>query len=509
MLLLVYLPILSSSAKATHILFSTYVRSPKTPLESYPFSHLDLCISHGISGVSPELPRQCKSAVMEVPSRNPVPPTPWCKSRINKSVSTFLQFLIAKHYHLIFVSGEMPASCSLGPTNNSIYTHFNFEYLKTLDEFSLNKILPSNPVNLSQSQTLSFTYETSFVAFPRVRQSQPVLFSYMIGVMVVLVGFWIAIFYPKFVTKPCYVLVSRVPTHAFPLAIVCGSGAGTLAAHCTLVALFSTGVPVQTKLWPHWIVPEITSALATAFVTSWLCRIWRVKDVASALYFAPLVFPGVICVAVFSVQWISVGIDACTKLPLEYFLQAIVVIALVKIPVNLVGCLVCAAVFPRPDPALSEKVRVIVRRFTGSRTNFLVAANSALFLVAFPWVQQFMESLEAVQTNIDPAPAIMVWVAWIMGSIVVGVNVLSVRFRCEADWAIFSFAAGAGGATVLWIVHNLWSVVVEGRSSTLQQTLHPTITGLVCAGFALCSGTISVLASAAWIAVRGKPPRPR
>jgi hypothetical protein len=331
----------------------------------------------------------------------------------------------------------------------------------------------------------------------------------MIGVMVVLGGFMIAIFCPKFVTKPCYVLVSRVPTHAFPLSIVCGSGAGTLAAHVTLAAVSTSVLPIQRKLWPYWIVPEIVSALTTAFVTSWLCRIWRVQDVASALYFAPLVFPGIICVYVFSVQWISVGIDACTELPLEFFLHGIAVVALVKIPLNLVGCLLCAAAFSLPDFALSEKVRVIVRRFTGSRRHFLVAANSALFLVAFPWVQQFMESLEAVQTNIDPAPAVMVWVAWIFASIAVGVNVLSVRFRCEADWAIFSFAAGAGGAVVLWIVHNLWSFAVDGHSSTLQQSLYPTITGMVCTELALGSGTISVLASTAWIALRGKPPRPR
>jgi hypothetical protein len=331
---------------------------------------------------------------------------------LNGSELSLLHFLLARHYELVFLSGGSLAHVPLGPTNHSVYTHFNFEYLKTLEEFSLYKILPSRPMNLSQGQVLGFTYETSFVATPRLRRSQPVLFSYMMGLLVVFTCFLLSLLFPKFVTKPCYVVLSLVPTHAFALSIVCGAGAGVIASVVSCVLLVITGIPLEPSNWHYWVIPQAASALVTAVVTSWLCRFWRVLDVASALYFAPLVFPSVVFGFFFSVQWISVGIGACTTVPLYFFFFGILSVVFVKIPINLVGSLVCAGLCGPIDETEISRVRVIVRRFTGSRTGFLIAAHTALFVTAFPWVQQLMESCVGIDMYFYPRPARMGCAGW-------------------------------------------------------------------------------------------------
>jgi hypothetical protein len=331
------------------------------------------------------------------------------------------------------------------------------------------------------------------------------LTSYFIGILTVVTITLITILWPTLLSNPSYSNLATIPTHAFPLAILCGAGAGIIAFGASAAVVYS-GTRFSGRTWFYVAVPEAISALVTATVTSILCGIWGVLDVASALYFAPLFYPSICFSLIFSVQWVSVSIGSCTSAPLHFIFYGIVIVIFVKIPVNLMGSLVFLALF-RPGKPAAAKLKVIGRRLVGSRRHFLISANSCLFLVGFPYVQLLMESFDVIQMTVLWGPGIMCLCGWILTSIGIGVNVLMIRFRSDADWAIFSFTAGAGGPVVLWAVQNIWSVVAEGRTSTMQQTLHPALTGIVCSGLALAGGTISVLSSVIWMRLRGEAPR--
>jgi hypothetical protein len=96
---------------------------------------------------------------------------------------------------------------------------------------------------------------------------------------------------------------------------------------------------------------------------------------------------------------------------------------------------------------------------------------------------------------------------WIMTSVTLGVNVLSVRFVRPDDWGVYAFVSSAGAPAVLWVVMNIWSALVAGRNSTLQLSLYPVLSALICCGLSLASGTISLLSSVLWIACMGTVPK--
>jgi hypothetical protein len=290
-----------------------------------------------------------------------------------------------------------------------------------------------------------------------------VLTGYFVGVLVVLFFFLISLCFPKFITKPCYVLLSHVPTHAFALAILCGSGAGVIASHGIFLAMLGAGIPVRSTAWHYWIIPEVCSAPVTAVVTSWLCHLWQVLDIASALYFAPLVFPSLVFAQFFSVQWISVGVDTWTTMPPHFFVDVILVIVFVKIPINLI-----ARLFGRPaGPRNRAAVHGIADALYGFRTG-----NALPHRVS-------RDSCADVRESLDRLPSVSL--SSECGSAARRIG------RYSRWWRPPEVPDG------LWIVHNLWTCAAEGRSSTLQQTLHPTMTGIICSGLALACGIMSVI----------------
>jgi hypothetical protein len=491
-------------APVSRPLWSTYVAPSKNSLEAYPFHFTRLCIADP----APEFPynrsTRCRGLVAWVSCEDPIPTTSWCRSRISNSTRSFLDFLLSKHYSLIFASGKQLASCRLGPTGSSVFSHLHFVFLRTQTAFSLHKVIPSDPVNITEP-FISFSYETSFVSTPRVHQKRPILHHYLIGLFIVILLIHIAVMFPKLLTSPSYVLLSRLPSHSFILSILCGSGAGEIAFWAVFASLVASGVKIKSKVWLCTAVSECAGALATALVTSVLCTLWRVKDVASALYFAPLVFPALLLALVFSVQWILVGTESCASVPLHAILIFVAIVAFVKIPVNLLGSLLFASVFKAR--ARSKKVSVIVKRIARNRRIFLSGANSLLFIIAFPIVHETVESLNMVTMTVELELTGMFCACWILMSITLGVNVLSVRFVRNDDWGVYAFVSSAGAPVVLWVVMNLWSGVVAGRRSTLHLSIYPVLSGIVCCALSLVSGCISLLSAVLWILLRGSVPK--
>jgi hypothetical protein len=272
-------------------------------------------------------------------------------------------------------------------------------------------------------------------------------------------------------------------------------------------------VPKNVATWKpsmwNLLIPEIVAALASSLVTSYLCGTWRIGDVASALYFAPLLFPVAVMTVIFSVQWISVCVGSCTNVPVRWILAFIAVVVFIKIPVNLIGGLLFAALFKRIQKPKPAHASVVVRRLTRSRTNFFTVVHSWLFIVAFPILYECLQSLDyplIVRSSSVPWVYIAIWV---MTSISTGIGSLAVRFETDADWGIFSFLSSGGSGLMLWVMLNVWLMFVDGQDSTLQTSLAPTATGLVCGAMAMASGSVSVLAAVIWIERKGTQLRAR
>ena len=197
------------------ILYALYVRPAKNPLESYPFTYLPLCISEPVPGSTSTQSLKCKKTIVDVPSDHFLPPQTWCTTELDPESRLFLNFLLSKQYQLVFSDGQYVVFTNLGPTEWLVYTHFNFVFLKTLDEFSLVKVVSSNPINISE-QFLGFTYETSFISTPRQPYENSVFKAYVVGYFCVVIIILLGIQMPVS-GKQSYTVLSRYPNHSFSI----------------------------------------------------------------------------------------------------------------------------------------------------------------------------------------------------------------------------------------------------------------------------------------------------
>ena len=494
--------IFSFSVKHEEVLYAMFVRPYRNPLEMYPFSYLPLCISQPVPGFFSSESYKCQKPIAKIPSNRFIPPQSWCTTELTPDSRSFLSFLLTEQYQIIFKSGNQSTFCQLGSTNGMIYTHFNFVYLKTLEDFTLANVIPSNLINISE-HFLGFTYETSFISTPKTPPERPIMFSFIIGAFLVVIILILALTLPNS-SKRSYITVSRVPGHSFSLVILCGSGAGILIAIIYFIIMNCSENNKEFEK-SDLIIPEIISAFTTSVVTSILCGIWRLHDVASALYFAPLLFPSLSVAILFTVQWISVSVDSCLIVPLNFIFYVIVTIVFIMIPTNLAGSLITAALF-KPRVHTSQKLKIAVRRLSRSRRNFITVTNSLMFCLTFPFFQVITDSVEYDRNiPLDTITFNLFLITYLLSGIACGIASIGIKCEKETDWAWFSFISASGGSVAIWIISYFWSALVLKQTSTLQMSYYPMVTLLICIALALISGTISVLTSQICIYFKGVP----
>lgn len=503
--MLLFLIDLVFSVKQSMPLYETCVRPMKNPLETYPFTFLPLCISDPVPGFISTQSSKCKKAIADVPSDHFLPPQTWCTTELDPESRLFLNFLLTKRYQLVFSDNQYVVFSNLGPSEWLIYTHFNFVFLKTLDEFSLVKVVSSNPINISE-QFLGFTYETSFISSPRQPSENPVFKAYVVGYFCVVIIILLGIQMPAS-GKQYYSVLSRYPNHSFSIVILCGSGAG-LAAFLISYQIVSIFIPFHPFQKKSIIIPQIASSFVTSIVTSILCGVWRLRDVASALYFAPIFFPSILVLLIFTVQWISVSVDSCTTIPLNCIFYFISTVVFIMIPTNFIGSLM-TAILIKPKRHTSKKVKIPTFHLTKSRRYFLTLTNSLLFFLWFPLFQIFDEKLQYFNFNSTRStlPYILFPITATLASIAAGIVSIGIKLENEGDWALFSFISSAGSSVVIWTVSFIWSAIIKGQKSTVQITIYPTLLALICIAHALITGSISVLASQVVITLTGIPLR--
>lgn len=487
-------------------LYELYVRPKKNPLETYPFSFLPLCISDSVPGFYPKQSHKCKKSIVDVPSNHFLPPQTWCTTELDSDIRLFLNFLLSKHYQLVFCDDNYVTFSNLGPSDWLIFTHFNFVFLKTLEDFSLARVVPSNPINISE-QFLGFTYETSFISTPRQPSEHSVFKAYVVGYFCVVIMILLGIHIP-FSGKQPYTVLARYPNHSFSIVILCGSGAG-LTAFLISYQIVSIFVPLHPFRYKSIVIPQMTSAFMTSIVTSILCGVWKLRDVASALYFAPIFFPSILILLVFTVQWISVSVNSCTTIPLNLIFYFIASVVLIMIPTNFVGIVITAILF-KPKHHNSKKVKVSAFRLTKSRRDFLTISNSLLFFLWFPLFQILDDKVQYFKLfnkNNDPLPSILFPITATLASITAGIVSNGIKLENDGDWALFSFMSSAGSSAVIWTVSFINSAIVKGQKSTVQITLYPILLLLVCIAHALISGSLSVISSQLMITWAGIPVR--
>lgn len=492
---------LGTSIIRKDILYASDTHPAANPLEIYPVSHLPICISSPVPDFVTETCTKCRLAIAEIVSNCTIPKQNWCTTKLNNETRATLKMSLKKHFNLVFQMGGERAFCVLGPTEDSIYTHFHFVVYDNPIEFSLQKVVTSDPMSVN-NQFLSFSYEVTFVSSPRIVQTNPFIHYFLIIGLILVCFMFILTIWPEIFMYPRFSVVTWVPSHPFLFILLCGSGTGIVGFILTFIVMIVSGYNVLSHSLLFLLIPCVIYGLFSSFTTAVLCKWWGLNDVASALFFAPLFFPICSFAILVLVQWLSIMEESCIALSVSDLMYIFMAILLVIMPSNFIGGLLSLGLM-RKKTYKNERYHIISRGFVRNRRRFISAANTLLFIFAFPIQQDIVKSVLYGRIEVSNRAFVLFTALWTLTSISIGISSLGIRMERENDWAIFSFAASSGSTFILWVITIVWDLVVEGRWGLLHSTLYPSITGVLCIALGLASGSVSILSAVLWIKFKG------
>lgn len=492
--------VISVAASNKNDVFSTFVRPEYSPLEIYPTSRVPLCISSPMPGFDPMVLHKCKCRIMTASKPPTASAKPWCTTSLTNNTRELLEEQLYNKYELSFTGGERSAYTSLGPNNYSVFSHFLFTFYDSNDQLSLIKVTGSEPVNITQN-AIQFVYETKIVNTMYPVHYHPTLFRYMIAIIFLLIVFGIFIFNPDLINKSPMTVLSTIPSHNFLIVVVCGAGCGVFMFVFSIIVMSCLGITWYNSWGLGFVVPSALSSITTGIVTSIVAAYCHLKDLASALYFAPLLIPSIALAIFFSVQWIPICVESCLTLPARILIIFIVTVVFVKLPLNLISGLLTATIFK--IPSYHSLTSITARKIISSRRIFLTFANCIMFFIMFPMAQHVMKTYHHGLDEYDWHLMLFFLPIWVLTSALIGIS--SIPLSDAVDWANFAFVSASGSGLIMWIVFLFSGLFAEKMKGTLQMSMNASITLIVSIVLSFTSGGISSLAAVIWLGVKGTP----
>lgn len=523
--MLLSLLILQIKSQNSNIIFLRYSRPQKSPLEIYPPSQIPLCISRMNSTTFPlkNCPK-CKIPAIEFNIKDLETTKLWCHDFITENIYDALTQQLQDKYLLSFNLKTKYITVPIGHIINNNYSYVNTFYDFTLfqdekGELNLGNVASSHPVNLTKESKLQFKYRIHvnnslenlnsdhfYDAKPNSSLTEKkhisLLYYSIFWLVILLILLFLVVVEPE-LTKTYTTITATIPSNNFLIVVFVGAGFGGIAYFISIIIM----IFYQCK-FESWttilIIPALSSSLFSGVVTLIICTMCRLKDFASALYFAPLVYPSIVLAVIFSVQWIPVCFGSCLTIPMKLVFIYVITVALVKLPANLIAGIVFAYII---KPPVYHNMRSIqVPKLVSSRVVFMTISNIFMFLIVFPYAHLLMFRTSWIPFELTELELKFIFLfipLWIMGSIIMGV--LSLNVTDSFNWASLSFLSTFGSGVALWIVSFIHATYSYGMTGTLQVSLYMSIVTLVCVGLSLAAGSISVLSAVFYVIARGIP----
>lgn len=490
-----------------YVLRTLYIRPKNNPLEVYSPNSLPLCFTENyqvqreeemlLKGASDILP-----LTQDIFNKNKT----ICLSNISQKNATKLKEYFQKKYEICFDINGSRNVVPLSLDKDSLFSHFKFFVnLNQKGKIRIQNITPSVPINISTNTTtdihVNFVFE-----FEKIPKLTLVSFSKKAIKFYVVVGAFLGIVFilllnPSMTFRPVSAVVSTIPKHSYILVMLCGAGSGVLSFLVAFAIIQLVKPNAISSWWYTFAIPAATSSFMNSVVTTILCTTWKLKDVASAHYFAPLLVPALSLFIIFSVQWIPVCVGTCLNIPLKGIFYFIIAVIFVKLPVNLVISLMTGAIIS--FTSFNHLHSIPVRRIITSRKIFMVISNSIIFIIIFPFSQLFGKIFDCGLSNADWGSIILFVPLWFFACICIGMS--SLALGDAEDWAMFAFLGSAGSGFIYWIVRYVIDIFLNGMTGTLQQSLQSAISAMVGLIISLSGGSISVLSAFSYILFKGSP----
>ena len=480
-----------------------YIRPKNNHFEVYNPSQLPLCISN-LEQKTKDEEKFFKSTkdVMDIDEKLFFQEKSICTTNLSTYQINLLKNYFVRNYEMCFDVNYSYGCTPLFSDDCFIYTRYAFKLHKNQKgRIRIQKIDPGNPLN--------FTDQTSFnisFLFEQIPEFIPLTFSqkernFYAIVICVLIIFFVMLIKPSFTSRPINAVVSTVPQHSYILVMLCGAGCGVVTFLVALGLVLWFKQDALNSWWLIFAFPAASSSLVNSIVTTILCIVWRLKDVASAHYFAPLLVPAITLFIIFSVEWIPVCVGTCLSFPLKAIFYFIIAVIFVKLPVNLAASLMMGAIININN--FHHLSSIPVRRIINSRRIFMVVSNCLVFIIIFPFSQLLEKFLDYGIANIEWKAVLLFVPIWLFACICIGLNSLSLGDA--EDWAMFAFLGSGGSGLVYWIVRYVMDLFSFGTSGTLQMSLQTALSAMGSLVLTLAGGSISVLAALTWILIQGSP----
>lgn len=479
-----------------------YINPGRNPFELYPACDMPLCFTqNAIPHKSKDQVFKCSSYLLTVhPSLLNNAPNLLCKTKLSEQNKTVISRMIMNDFQISFNINGSRATVPISTDGKKLNTHFSFKiFANSNGNLKISSITSSKPVNVSGNEPFDITYSFERVHSIKYYTLPDSLKKLYFFIALFLGIYFILIVKPEFTTRPISAVVSAIPQNNYILAVFCGAGCGFIAFFVALSIVFSIKPTSYKSWWLSFAIPAAASSFVNSIVTSFLCVTWKLKDVASAHYFSPLLIPAMFLTIVFSVLWIPICVGSCIIIPLKLVFSFIISVIFIKLPVNLATSIIFSMIFSINN--FHHLINIPVRRFITSRRTFLVFANCLLFFILFP-ISKSVDSAFKYQTNnVNWFSAIYVIPIWLFSCICIGIS--SLALGDAEDWAMFSFISTGGAGLVFWIVKMIIYTFVDHMNGTLQVSFQAGIIGFISLFISLAGGSVSILSALIWILLTG------
>lgn len=495
-------------------LYILFARPDRNPLEIYPPTKVPLCIHNSMPGSEMVICSKCKYRISQITRDSKESYQHWCTMTISNENYTLLVDQLKENYSLCFSSGKKSFRAPIGKSNKMLFTQYSFYFSEKNGIISLFNVATSKLVNMTVGKKISFSYQIIFTDSQTLGpkfssladlNSKPnmslIYFLLVCIIFLVIVSF--LVLQPDFLSNAVINTIATIPSNNFLIITLSGAGAGVYGYIITLLILCLIHYPFE-KSTINLVIPAITSAVFTGTAISLICKLLHIKDVASALYFAPLIFLCIILYIIFSIQWIPVCFGTCITIPMNIVFVYIVTVVIVKLPVNFVMSIIAGSLIMPPSYHAIRSIKT--RKFTSSRSFFLSISNIFLFIIIFPLFDELMDTPNHIPFDIGlhNIRRIFLYIpVWIVSSVIVGIS--SLAMADSFNWATLAFISAAGAGVVLWVVSFFKATLTYGMTGSLQISLHMAILSLLCIGLSISAGSVSMIAAAVWIVATGVP----
>lgn len=492
------LPLPLLALNLSYDIFALYSQSILNPLQLTQISKIPLCIGQPFKMTENKLSifHNCFCKIGTFDQKEQNRSQHWCTSNLTLDQKKILSQYLKENTLVHYAIDNAHYAVHLGPNSTHVYTNYTFIIGNQTAFSNYFEISTNNPVSINSSSIdfdYSILYNPEFVPTRITPKNEPI---YII-LFILFAFFWIMRFihllFTDHFSHSQTEIIPYIPNHSFYISILTSVGFGC-ALNIFIVFVYSLFFSISGLLniiSKTYYFHSFISTIIISISCSLLCKLWHVDDMASALFFSPIVLPLITFYFLFSIQWILIGQNSCAQFPLRTFFMIFASAAFIRLPVGAFTSLLITKFFKPPQ----SKPPILITIFMKKRSPILhiIFSGFLLYITSLPIIFNYF-SLKENNGSLSFIKPIFKFIPLLLfAGFVTGISVIR---HCQTEnWGVISFLSGGSIAFYNWLTLDIISIVYCPLNKSLTFSLQNSLNLLFAFFQFVIFGSLSTIAT--------------